>query len=211
MNLPFWAATANVIRARVVYGARTLDSAATVSATTNMNVAPWLFAPLEMHVCQPGAQVQGGSLTLIGDSMNLLARQVSGDCTIIGHLAALPTVAAPDGSGPPGTEAGIILRGTTNATPGWPAGHRQHPGLPRYLAPPAAPISRMIRWSTAAGLYASGNLGGQTLVQDSAGGQPVHQFRFHRWRELDGGEHEHAHRLRHDAFMRGSSPTPCRP
>lgn len=160
MNLPFWAATANVIRARVTYnGTNTLDSVVTASATTNMTVAPWLFTPLNMHICQPGAIVQGGKLTLVGDAMNLLSRQVTGDCTIVGRLAALPSLGGPDGSSAQWVEAGIILRGTTNATPGWPLGI----GSTKFAAVHGTPSSTYFQDSTMSnggGAYTSANLGG---------------------------------------------------
>ena len=117
--------TNTAMRARIVYnGTNTLDSAAVTFATTNMNLGPWAFAPLDFHVYPAGAKVQGTTLTITGDSMNLLAWQVTSNCTLIGRLAGFESaVAAPDGSVPPNTECGIILRGTTNDTVGEPLGN----------------------------------------------------------------------------------------
>ena len=49
---------------------------------------------------------------------------MSGDCTLIAHLAGLPSSApGPDGAAPNSAwQAGIILRGNTNMTPGFPLG-----------------------------------------------------------------------------------------
>ena len=120
----FWDST-NAIRARVFYNSTNIvDSAANTVVTTNQNLAPWQFGQIFYHNLPDGAAIQGGTYSMIGDGMNLLTREVSGNCTLIAHLAGLPTTAAgPDGSTPnSGWEAGIILRGNTNMTPGYPWG-----------------------------------------------------------------------------------------
>ena len=89
-----------------------------------MTVAPWLLATPEAHNYPTGVKVQGNVCTMLGDGMNLLTRQVTGDCTLVGHLADLTrSVSAPDGMTPDGSwRAGLILRGTTNTTLGQPLG-----------------------------------------------------------------------------------------
>jgi autotransporter-associated beta strand protein len=56
--------------------------------------------------------------------MNILTRRVTGDCTLVARLASItPNTAGPDGVAPDTSwRAGIILRGTTNATLGQPLG-----------------------------------------------------------------------------------------
>ncbi len=126
LNSLLWAAPSNLVRARLVYnGTNTLDSAPLSLATTNAAFGPWVWTPLEMHNYPSGAAVQGNTLTLLGDGMNCLSRQVTGDCTLIARLASItPNSAAPDGV-LPGSDwrAGIILRGTTNTTIGQPLGN----------------------------------------------------------------------------------------
>ncbi|EEF63380.1 Ig-like domain-containing protein [Pedosphaera parvula] len=129
----FWATNNNPIRARLLYnGTNLLDSAVNLVATTNQALTPWQFGQIFFHSHPNGASIQGGTYSVIGDGMNLLSRQVSGDCTLISHLANLPSSAAgPDGAAPNSTwQAGIILRGNTNMTPGFPLGT----GSSRYAA-----------------------------------------------------------------------------
>lgn len=125
LNTMVWSASTNLVRARLVYnGTNTLDSAPVRFATTNSTLAPWYWSPLEMHNYPSGASVQGNTCTLLGDGMNFLSRRVTGDCTLVGRLSSLtPNTAGPDGVAPDGDwRAGLILRGTTNATIGQPLG-----------------------------------------------------------------------------------------
>ena len=124
-NSLVWTAPTNLIRARLTYnGTNTVDSAPVAIATTNGSFGAWLWTPLEMHNYPSGAAFQGGTFTLLGDGMNLCSRQVTGDCTLIAHLAGqTPNLAGPDGVLPDSSwRAGIILRGTTNTTIGQPLG-----------------------------------------------------------------------------------------
>ena len=69
--------------------------------TTNATLTPWIWSPLEMHNYPSGASAQGNTLTLLGDGMNMLSRQVTGDCTVVGRLASIPpNTAGPDGIAP---------------------------------------------------------------------------------------------------------------
>jgi autotransporter-associated beta strand protein len=125
-NSLVWTAPTNLIRARLIYnGTNTIDSAPVAIATTNSSFGAWLWTPLEMHNYPSGASLQNGTFTMLGDGMNLVSRQVTGDCTLIAHLAGItPNVAGPDGVFPGSSwRAGIILRGTTNTTIGQPLGN----------------------------------------------------------------------------------------
>ena len=124
-NSLVWSAPTNLARARLTYnGSNTIDSAPVTLATTNGSLGAWLWTPLEMHNYPSGAAAAGGAFTLLGDGMNLMSRQVTGDCTLIARLAAItPNQAGPDGVAPDDSwRAGIILRGTTNTTIGQPLG-----------------------------------------------------------------------------------------
>ncbi len=121
----FWDSNNNPIRARLYYnGTKIIDSPVNLLNTTNQALAPWQFGQVFFHDYPSGASIQSGTYSLIGDGVDLLTRQVSGDCTIIAHLAGMPsTAAAPDGSvAESGWQAGIILRGTTNLVQGFPWG-----------------------------------------------------------------------------------------
>jgi autotransporter-associated beta strand protein len=125
LNSFLWANPNNAIRARVVYNSTNiLDSAPVFVTTTNMALAPWQFAQIFFHNQPDGASILGNTYSLIGDGVNLLTRQVNGDCILTGHLLALPgSGPGPDGAAPDGGwQAGIIVRGNTNLTPGFPLG-----------------------------------------------------------------------------------------
>ena len=124
-NSMVWTAATNLVRARLIYnGTSTLDSVPVAIATTNGPFAPWSWTPLELHNYPSGAALQAGTFTMVGDGMNMLSRQVTGDCTLVARLASItPSVAGPDGVAPDGSwRAGIIFRGTTNTTIGQPLG-----------------------------------------------------------------------------------------
>lgn len=125
LNPMIWAAPTNLIRARLIYnGTNTIDSAPVSIITTNTSSGSWNWNPIEMHDYPAGANVQNGVFTLLGDGMDLMSQPVSGNCTLVARLRAMtPNVPSPDGIYPESTwRAGIILRGTTNATIGQPLG-----------------------------------------------------------------------------------------
>lgn len=125
-NSQVWTAPVNQVRARLVYnGNRTIDSEPITITTTNTALGSWTWDPLEVHNYSTGASVQGDKVSLIGDGMNMMSRQATGDCTIIGHLASLPAnTAGPDGIAPDSDwRAGFILRSTRNVTVGEPLGN----------------------------------------------------------------------------------------
>ncbi|BCU76388.1 hypothetical protein llg_11030 [Luteolibacter sp. LG18] len=125
LNSMVWTAPSNQVRARLVYnGNQTIDSAPITITTTNPSLGSWNWDPLEVHNYSTGAGIQGDKMTIIGDGMDMLSRQVTGDCTLIGHLVSLPAVTAgPDGVAPNSSwRAGFILRSTRNASVGQPLG-----------------------------------------------------------------------------------------
>ena len=161
----FWANTNNPVHARLLYNSTNIvDSAVNVVTTTNTTLSPWQYGQIFYHNEPSGASIQNGTYSVIGDGVNLLTRQVSGDCTLIAHLAGITSSAtAPDGStANTGWQAGIIMRGTTNMTPGYPWGQSGS-------APFAAVFGQVDGGAyyqnelmvNGGGGYGSGNLGGQ--------------------------------------------------
>jgi autotransporter-associated beta strand protein len=165
VNSFFWANANNPLRARLIYNnTNIIDSPVNLVTTMNAALAPWQFGQIFYHNQPSGASIQGGTFSLIGDGVNLLTRQVNGDCTLIAHLAGITSTAtAPDGSSANnGWQAGIILRGTTNMTPGYPWG--------QTTTAPFTAIFGQVDGGTyyqdetmvnGGGGYSSGNLGGQ--------------------------------------------------
>ncbi len=165
INSFFWNDTNNSIHARVFYnGTNTIDSTANLVTTTNMTLAPWQLAQIFYHNYPNAASITNGTYSLIGDGMNLLTRQVSGNCTLIAHLAGLPSTAgAPDGSTPnSGWQAGIILRGNTNMVPGYPWGQTTTaPFTAIFGQVDGGAYYQDETMVNGGGGYSSGNLGGQ--------------------------------------------------
>ena len=126
LNSMVWSDAGNKVRARVVYnGNSTIDSAPITITTTNPSLGSWIWSPLEMDNYPSGASVSGNTVSIVGDGMNMMSRQVTGDCTLIARLADItPNTAGPDGISPSGDfRAGIILRSTANTTIGEPLGN----------------------------------------------------------------------------------------
>jgi autotransporter-associated beta strand protein len=165
MNSFFWANATNPIRARLVYNTSNyIDSAVNVVAITNVSLAPWQYGQIFYHNQPNGAAIQNGTYSVIGDGVNLLTRQVSGDCTLIAHLAGITSsAAAPDGStANTGWQAGIILRGTTNMTPGYPWGQSGNAPFAAVFGQVDGGAYYQNEWMVnGGGGYSSGNLGGQ--------------------------------------------------
>jgi len=164
-NAFLWAAANNPLRARLIYNnTNSLDSPVSLVTTTNLTLAPWQFAQIFYHNEPNGAGIQNGTYSLVGDGMNLLTRPVSGDCTLIAHLAGLTSTAtAPDGSSAnSGWQAGIILRGTTNMTPGYPWGQTTTaPFTAVFGQVDGGAYYQNETMVNGGGGYSSGNLGGQ--------------------------------------------------
>jgi len=128
VNTMMWASQSNVVRVRLFYnGTNSVDSGEKVVKTTNMNLGSWAVTGIGMHLEPVGAAVVGGTSSVVGDGLNLLSQQVSGDCVVTAHLAGLTTAGgmSPDGQAPDsGWQAGIILKQNTNGTPGSPLGDK---------------------------------------------------------------------------------------
>ncbi|MFO1513691.1 MAG: LamG-like jellyroll fold domain-containing protein [Verrucomicrobiota bacterium] len=169
LNSFFWSATNNAIRARLFYNTSyTLDSPLSFVTTTNPPLAPWLLAGASEHVQPYGAKIDGGTYTLIGDGLNLLCRPVDGNCTIIARVSGITsTAAAPDGTTPDWSwEAGLIMRESTNSTPGTPLGDS---GNSQYSAV-FATVNNDTHYqdytmANAGGPYWSSGLGGQRWLK----------------------------------------------
>ena len=162
INQFFWATPDNAIRARVFYnGTNTVDSAQNLVGTTNMNLTPWSLAAIGQHLEAVGAHVQGGACSVIGDGLNLLSQQVSGNCTVIAHVAGLASVCtSPDGQTPdPSWESGIMLRQNTNATPGRPLGYSTAQYACAFGQLGGGSYFEDYTMANAGGPYPSGNLG----------------------------------------------------
>lgn len=169
LNSFLWSAPSNAIRARLFYNTGyTLDSPLSFVTTTNPPLVPWLLAGASEHVQSYGAKIDGGTYSLIGDGLNLLCRPVDGNCTIIARVAGLTrTAAAPDGTTANSSwEAGLIMRESTNATPGTPLGDS---GGSQYSAV-FATVNNDTHYqdytmANAGGPYWSSGLGGQRWLK----------------------------------------------
>ena len=164
LNSFCWTKPNNPMRARLFYNSSyTLDSPQNIVTTTNMSLTPWTLSVIGDHVYPVGAKTVGGTYTILGDGLNLLTRQVSGDCTLVAHLAGIiGTGASPDGQTPGSSwEAGIILRSTTNSTPGTPLGNSSSRYSAVYATVNSDTHYQDDTMSNAGGPYWSGGLGGQ--------------------------------------------------
>ena len=124
-----WGSSSKTVRARLYrQDGRTVDSAPIVIDTGAPNLAPWTLSEVDHHQYPVGALVEGDAVSLVGESMSLLTQPVSGDCTLVAHLADLTSrQPAPDGSLPANdSEAGIILRRDLDPSPGEPLGGKTH-------------------------------------------------------------------------------------
>jgi hypothetical protein len=124
-----WGGGGQLVRARMVYrGNRTIDSAP--FAIPEIPVAerhgPFQLTQLEHHLYPMACAADADSVTLVGESMGLLTKPVSGDCIIVAHLAGI-TSDEKQADGTTLTDAnnwyaGVILRDNLNARPGEPLG-----------------------------------------------------------------------------------------
>jgi len=130
-------ASVNLLRARLVYNTGyTIDSTPqTTVKTVNMDVSPWTLTAIgQLHTYPTGGKATADTLALSGDSVNMITRQVTGDCTLIARLADITSYAnLPDGTTPDGSaKAGIILRASLDPDTGNPLGGNQ--SSTRYAA-----------------------------------------------------------------------------
>ncbi len=124
-----WGGGRQLIRARMIYrGNRTIDSAPfTVPAIPLQNrYGPFQLSQLEHHLYPMACAADADSITLVGESMGLLTKPISGDCTIVAHLADITSdEKQADGTTLTDSDnwyAGIILRDNLDARPGEPLG-----------------------------------------------------------------------------------------
>ncbi len=125
-----WGGKNRSLRARLVYsGNRTVDSAPVVlpdAPPPPSGKDALKLSALEHHLYPPAFSEDKGVITLAGESMNLLTRPVTGDCTIVARLVDItPDKAQADGTTPQDASnwySGIILRNNVNERPGEPLG-----------------------------------------------------------------------------------------
>lgn len=128
VNVFLGAADRSLIRARVIYGngAGSLDSSPQTALTVvNMDTLSWKVSSIgTQHHFPTGGKSSGATLALTGDSFNTITRLVTGDCTLIAHLADIDAqTALQDGTLPNNLSgAGIILRGSLLPNTGAPLG-----------------------------------------------------------------------------------------
>lgn len=137
VNAFMGASGTNQLRARLYYnGSYTTDSGPqTALTTTNMDVTPWTLTAIgSQHFYPTGGKIAGDTVSLSGDSVNTMTRQVTGDCTLIARLADITASGTlPDGTTPDGSaKAGIILRASLNPDTGNPLGGNSN--TTRYAA-----------------------------------------------------------------------------
>ena len=125
-DLMLWGAPEKTIRARLLYGKnRTIDSEPVTFKTAASETGPWTLTELEHHQYPVAVQVEANSVAMVGESMGLLTRSMTGDCTLVARISDITSpTAAPDGTAPEAHvwQAGIILRKTLDPTPGEPLG-----------------------------------------------------------------------------------------
>lgn len=112
-----WNTPEKVIRARLLYGKnRTIDSNPVTVKSSVPDPAPWTLSELEHHQYPVAAEVNGNTISLVGESMSLLTQPVNGDCTLIAHLADITDRKESQ------WQAGIIIRKDLDPSPGEPLG-----------------------------------------------------------------------------------------
>jgi hypothetical protein len=125
-----WGGGEKSLHARLVYaGNRTIDSEPLVIPASPGGPTPhgeFTLTQLEHHLYPMAAAADADSITLVGESMGLLTKPLTGDGTLVARLAGITS----NQRQADGTElmdannwfAGIILRDTLAARPGEPLG-----------------------------------------------------------------------------------------
>ena len=164
-----WDAADNPFRARVFYDVgHTIDSASNIVTTTNMPLAPWENLCMSEHTYPQGARILSGTYSLIGDGLHFLGRRVTGDCTLVAHVAdMIASRAGPDGQRPNGSwRAGIIMRENATRTPGMPLGKRNTARFAAVFATVSNDTHfQNCTMANAGGAYWSRGLGGQRWLK----------------------------------------------
>ncbi len=129
-----WGGGNQLIRARLIYDqSHTIDSApfAIPEIPRTTAYGPFQLTELEHHLYPMACGADATSITLVGDSMGLLTKPLTGDGTIIARLAGITS----NKKQADGTElmdannwfAGIIVRENLDARPGEPLGGSKIP------------------------------------------------------------------------------------
>jgi hypothetical protein len=136
VSTPIWGGETKTIFARVILADnRTVDSAPVVVHDAEHDAGKdsngMVLTVLEHHLYPPNSAVENGTITLVGDSMNLLTRPQKGDVTIIAHLTGITSDRAlTDGTHLESAGnwfSGIILRNSLQPRQGEPFGGAQIP------------------------------------------------------------------------------------
>ncbi len=126
LNVFLGEAPSNHLRARLYYnGNYSLDTSPAEVTINNMELTPWTITEIgTQHLYPTGGKIMDGTYSLVGDSVNTLSREITGDCTLIARLADITSSAPlPDGVMPTGSDkAGIILRSDLSPHTGLPLG-----------------------------------------------------------------------------------------
>lgn len=126
-------AGANHLKARLFYGAGsafTLDSPPIDLTATQPILSPWNFSSIGQHLFQASAGYSDASWSMVGDGLNLVWQEISGDETIIARVAARPPTGSAnssqfDGVGfSSGWSGGVIFRENLSPSPGSELGSR---------------------------------------------------------------------------------------
>jgi len=116
----------NHLRARLVYGNKTVDSPAVDTKVFNPPLDPWTFSPIGSRTLPAGAAIEKGTLSIVSDGFNFVWQQLDGDKTLIAHTADKPdpkTGTQGDGSKYSGDwKGGLVFRDNLNANTGNPPG-----------------------------------------------------------------------------------------
>lgn len=124
---------ANHLKARLVYGAGsafTVDSAPVDVTAVQPVLSPWNFSAIGQHSFQAAAGHDAGTWSLVGDGMNIVWQEISGDETIIAHVAGKPATGGANGSQfdavgfDSGWNGGIMFRENLSPNPGAELGSR---------------------------------------------------------------------------------------
>ena len=176
LDVPLWNKPANKIRARAICGGGvSVDSPVAEIATTPESTAPWTLASASDHVQGFGGSAKDGNLRLIGDGLNVLCREVTGDCTLTAHVSDIaPAGPGADGKHPDWSwHAGIMLRQSLEATPGMPLGNNEHPYAAVYSTVNYSTHFQDNTMANAGGGFWSRDLGRQRWLRLQRNGQTI--------------------------------------
>ncbi len=123
----------NHLKARLIYGAGSafsVDSAPVDMSAVQPVLSPWNFSAIGQHAFQAAAGYDAGAWSLVGDGMNMVWQEISGDETIIAHVAGKPVTGSANGTqfdavGFDGAwDGGVMFRENLSPNPGGELGSR---------------------------------------------------------------------------------------